>query len=281
MKLSEFNNFSEKKNAFSSRRSISSWNELDEFIKTTLQPGCHFIFRGVNEAKYKIYTSAQRKYIEKDLRLKGKSVNDLLEEELNAIRVQNDKLVPRYLKSMGVDDSDLALLSFLQHYEGVSPLIDFSEDIRISLYFMLDNVNSSYSENDTIQNYMSLYCLLPQTQNTDFDCDGETARNFCSFDFLKQKPRTFIIDKQKDTFGNYVQNVANFNIVAQHGKFVFHLDDDKPLTAGVHCLDIHKSLIPQIKAYLDGAGVTKDMVYPDAKTIAHRAFNQAMEKCNA
>ena len=60
MKLPEYANFDEKNQFFNSKL-INSKSEFDSFYTETVNK-INAIFRGVHEAKYKIYTSAQREW---------------------------------------------------------------------------------------------------------------------------------------------------------------------------------------------------------------------------
>ncbi len=91
------------------------------YMKSRVQKG--FMFRGVNEAKYKMYNSAQRAWIENDLILNDIPYHNLINRRIIDAKSSNGN----YFKKIGiVQDNDLAILSFLQHYEPPTPLLDFT-----------------------------------------------------------------------------------------------------------------------------------------------------------
>lgn len=139
------------------RESIYFKNASEEqlqrhFITMGLDNG--LFFRGVCEAKYKIYTSAQRCWLENEHGKKGLSYINFIEGLLKQIRQNN--LLHDYYTALRVPENDLLYMSLLQHYGQCSPLIDISYSIESSLYFALDGANFKKTTNE-IDNYCSLY----------------------------------------------------------------------------------------------------------------------------
>ena len=281
MKLETYKSLSEKEKIFKSNgySKIDTVAEFDRWYESF--PKIDKIYRGVNEAKFKIYTSAQRSYITNDLQTSGKMVENIIEEELNQIKTVDDNLLKKYFDLLGVVDYDLIYLSFLQHYSGISPLIDFSVDIDKSLFFMQDGLFFSKSGDEEISNYASLYYMESKDEsNIDVpnDMTESIIREKTTFSTMSLETEPIIIQSQKYNFGNKSKlSLANLNLVAQEGRFVFYCNDIKPLEEGIYCVDIHKSLAPYIKGKLEGKGITKESIYPQEESIAKKALQRALE----
>lgn len=116
----------------------------------------HLIFRGVREAKYKNYTSGQRAWITQRLSTTQYTYADFIHQMLCNIR--NNLVLRDYYLALKVIPNDLLYLSFLQHYGGPTPMLDFTHDLDVALFFAYDGVR----ENETryvIGDYVSLYYI--------------------------------------------------------------------------------------------------------------------------
>lgn len=67
------------------------------------------------------------------------------------MRISNNSMV---LSCLCLRKSDLILLTIMQHYGAPTPLLDFSSNINVALYFAAQ-IDSPKSLND----YMSVYSL--------------------------------------------------------------------------------------------------------------------------
>lgn len=146
----------EKRKAFGEKayRQINTAREFDEWY-AKMSSDTALIYRGVKEARYKNYTSAQRKVIIEEL----PNQRQLIQSELDKLRKSHGELLKEYCSSLGMTCSDLYLLSFAQHYGGVSPLLDFSFNLDKALFFMLDEASAKEggAKKGSLDNYMSLY----------------------------------------------------------------------------------------------------------------------------
>ena len=116
-----------------------------------------FIFRGVSEAKYKLYTSAQREWITNEWEQQGISFSEFIGRQLFYTKAG---FIKNYFQSMGIAINDLLLLSFLQHYRAPSPLLDFTTDPEVSLFFALEHMQGISPGSQDIGNYFSIYVIL-------------------------------------------------------------------------------------------------------------------------
>lgn len=166
MKLEQYTSLGEKEKIFRGKyKRINSADEFDKWFS-----GNHGkYFRGINEASFKNYTSAQRLFITRDLNIHGITITDLVKEQVNSLKDVRNGLINSYYKDLlNREPSDLLLLSFAQHQKkGIAPLLDFTLDRRIALFFMIDGCGFSErghssplgNQFEPIENYASLYYL--------------------------------------------------------------------------------------------------------------------------
>jgi len=199
MKLPEYKNFDEKKKVLH-HETIDSVEKFDSWIATfeSLEPvlGLKLVYRGLNEAKYKNYTSAQREWITREwAKVINISYVDFVDKVLTQIR--KDDLLKNYFLSLGIAPNDILYLSFMQHYGMPTPLLDFTKDLRIALFFAMDGMKAEPSSVE-IENYFSIYALKPDDEYVPADtlfADGiETAKGYVK-DFKKEHPGVSLNDE--------------------------------------------------------------------------------------
>ncbi len=122
-----------------------------------------YIFRGVNEAKFKILTSLQVAYSLNNVNtISYAERNELVQIELEHIRENKCKYCQQGQLPNGLEDIDFLYISFLQHFGLYTPVLDFSYNIDKALFFAQDNMKQMTLQND-IDDYVSLYWLQPNT----------------------------------------------------------------------------------------------------------------------
>lgn len=284
MKLETYKTLKEKEQIFGSKcysriDTVAQFKEWYDSFKTENK-----LFRGVNEAKFKIYTSAQRYYITHDLKKSGKEVEDVIEEELKQIKQINNQLLKKYFDLLGVIDHDMLYLSFLQHYSGISPFIDFTTKIDKALFFMQDGVSFGHGCVG-IDNYSSLFFKGPRTKPIkDRKLSEKEIRKKYSFSKMISRANNGVRKKnilfrteELNVGKENISSLANLNVVAQDGRFLFRCNGIEPLEKNISCVDIHKSIIPYIKMELEKKGITKESIYPQEENIAQLALQKALE----
>lgn len=117
------------------------------------KPNC--IFRGIKDAKHKIYTSAQVHSILKKTSIEPRQ---FVTNEIIALKKANGGLLPRYFEALGVDETDFLYLSLLQHYSAKTPFLDFSYSLDKALFFAQDKYKYCLFGND-ISKYVSIYWI--------------------------------------------------------------------------------------------------------------------------
>lgn len=200
MKLKEYSDFAEK-GAMFDIHTINNKDELDRLVLSESKKN-KTVYRGVSEAKYKIYTSAQREWITKELSKTTLKFDDFIEIMISEAKNRRRKLLERYFKSLNHNVNDLLVLSFLQHYGAPSPLLDVTSNIYKSLFFCFYKM--SYTPSDKIiDNYTSLYVF-------------DNIQSICSFLPSKRMAKDMKYKSLKDTpaqsSGNlYLGDISKLN----------------------------------------------------------------------
>lgn len=256
-KLKEWKSLEEKREHFEYSQ-INTDEELDEFMAN---PREDFYFRGLNGARFRLYSSMQRAWIERSLSKRFRyDINAFVQKEINKARKKLDSY-----KEIFHGLKDWEVLCFLQHYGSPTPLIDFTLKLEIALYFASSDVVLKGSD-DEIDEYISVYGveknngqLIDKNQlanltierfrdmGRDFGkIDSELQKKIDSYKNWKYKDILNLLNKKDvDSFGPYsivktnrlvcVDDWSNYkiksnyrtnaNVVAQQGVFVVSKDD--------------------------------------------------------
>ena len=166
-KLKEYSTLEEKEDLFingSSRIQVNlkeAFQILDNFVE---RGKGNFAFRGMNEAKFKLYNSAQRYYLNQELNLQvdpevgiESHYNNFISSMIDECRDWNSGTGKKLLSTYNINEENaLAYLSYMQHYGVPTPFLDFTFDPYTALFFALDNL-SFYPSDNEIDNYFSIY----------------------------------------------------------------------------------------------------------------------------
>lgn len=313
--MNEYSDLISKKEFFKTTHNITSKEELDQWINIELPKiegnrTLHVAFRGVNEAKYKMYNSFQRLWSERNLNALSPSAQDRILDMINHCK---NSVLARYLKRLGVICNDWYILSFLQHYGAASPFLDFSRQFKVALFFACDNVNY-YESNNEIDNYISVYYyknvdVINAFSNSVYAMAREIAadltpnknlasnfwKEYMSFEKVSEIHDWYIVPSYSNSTnisnkrGQKVTTytISNLNSTNQDGEFVCNLDmsvplEEKIIKGGVKyicCLNIHKGLVPYIvKNHLGGSiDIARKKYYKQEVDIANDAVQHALE----
>jgi hypothetical protein len=264
-KLFEYKSHDEKKENFTIKF-INSKEELDTLINSFSSPS-KSIWRGINESKFKHYTSLQRFWIENDF-------SDDIEEVLKYIdfiekdcKEWNGKLLENYFKNYNSEKTTLfSILSILRHYGAPTPFLDWTRNPEVALFFSANDSRNDIS-NSKIDNYFCLYELKENHQinqfnykkiagnywkleeksilelnkispekNPDYIFDFTNAYlndNFILKDRLKNNLKYFSIeDSHDDNLKFFINN--NYNITNQSGLFILNFHPKVPLENAIN-----------------------------------------------
>lgn len=115
----------------------------------------HF-YRGQREAIWQLYTTGQRKWIDDRLHESEESYATFMQRMVANARTMHGGLLVKYLERIGMDPaSDIAVLSFLQHHGGPTPLQDWTYSFANAVFFALDGLRKD--GNAEADNYCSVY----------------------------------------------------------------------------------------------------------------------------
>lgn len=169
-------NVKDPKKTFEHYMCITEAEEFDKWYKSYFRK-TKYLFRGIKEAKYKNFTSAQRLYYTNDYLDDGPS--DLVQAHLKEMRKVQNGILQKYCDSLGIPCTDLFLLSCSQHHKnGISPFLDFTSDLKTALYFMCDGAQfpicgAGSDKKDDVNNFMSIYSISADEQiSTQLMCDA-------------------------------------------------------------------------------------------------------------
>lgn len=268
-----------------------------------------FIFRGVGEAKFKIYTSAQRDWIINDMsEWAGKPylefINDLIKKAYDKPLLTK---VFNYYK-LKINQRDFPTLSILQHYGAPTPLIDFTYNLDVALYFATEYCQPSLSSNK-IDQYFSINIIDRNIQMKGellnlMQINGGAFMKLSSFYEWATSPNAFfyITDfenkfnrRSKKGFQDQRPLTILFNqrIIPQEGLFVFNPSPTMPLEdrfnlpkegSNLHlkkmtCINIKKSLSDYVRRRIKkpGSDVDKLFIYPQLDDYAKHVENEILD----
>lgn len=153
-----YNSFDEKAARFKNNFKIDKIDELDEMINA-LQKDNNNLYRGINTATYKLYSSSQVQWMLSNA-INTKDVDAYYKFIVDCIDViRKDDTVKHYIDSINFDN-DLYVLALMQHFGIPTPMIDFSHSILNALFFAYDKSNMNISgTQDQLSDYISIYVI--------------------------------------------------------------------------------------------------------------------------
>ncbi|SOD99786.1 FRG domain-containing protein [Spirosoma fluviale] len=309
MKTEEYGNFEEKGDIFHNGGVKICFNvdQMFDLLENLIKRE-DFIFRGCPEAKYKIYNSAQRYYIGNELykQVKAEDMNkhytEFISNLIEECKNWNNSTVSNLLLNSGINGNNcIPYLSFMQHYGVPTPLIDFTYDPYVALFFAIDG--ETYKPSDVeIDNYFSLYYTFQSMgafAGWQATFDEKFKNNALTYDELSYNEMQILTPKRAE-----LGIINNTNIINQKGLFFYNNDPTLPLEENylefiqylkkemgedkmkefaitetlLNCINFHKSLIPYIKKKLDDLGITREYIYPDFYRMKDKALTSASIK---
>ena len=261
-----YSDFDEKEKYFSQSDYINTIEDLYSFVEKH-KYNREFFFRGVNEAKYKLFTSAQRKWLLENVKVHSGSLsyNSFIDCLIYQFYRTRGNLMERYFKSLGLPTNDMNALCYMQHYGAPTPLLDFTTRVNVALYFATLDVE--YKNTNSIDDYFSLY-LLEQTN----EHIVEYKERYNKLSKLTNQNKLYLVNiKSKSCKCPHFLNLApnNLNMIAQSGVLLMNYHEFEPIESmsRIRCVNIHKSLVSNIHYYLSQKRITKRQLFPNPSDV--------------
>lgn len=293
--LNVYEDLQSKKKYFLTNDEVNTEQEWDAFVKRI--KGDNFVFRGVKDYSWKMYSSLQRDWDERHQVGSFNRINKRFTDHYSFAQylvdvVKESSELTCFLSGDGIEINSMALL---QHYEYPSMLIDFSYDLEVALFFMTENVTADYcslyyinAENQFLNNctledintealkkieeMASQYDLkYSQYINMLKDLKDLPISEYKRIDYIVVRGGTNnpTVSKSTDLGVQYTYNFINPRMNQQKGLFFLNTTKDTPLEellekkqyVFINCVNVCKNVVSHIKNNYVSPNVTKDSLY--------------------
>jgi hypothetical protein len=263
--LPMYEDFESKREYFSNGHKpsfiIDTKDELDRWFKDVdeedksqkRKSATALIYRGMTEAKYKIFTASQRLWIRENMtQWAGKPYLEFINDVIQTAK--ESKLINTVFKIYNYNDkeSDFPILSLLQHYGAPTSLIDWSYNQNVAIFFGVNGIKKSESpRTKQIDNYFSVYRINKTNYFGEFlnirDILPKEYPNPSLSHFFEQGDSQ---DTIKDSTSNTVYYLSDFEYRGEStgkrkGNPFLRIRTGKPLTSA-----FNQNIIPQVGLFI-------------------------------
>jgi hypothetical protein len=155
--ISEYLSTIQKENNFD-QINIGTIEQFDR-IYNEFSKKSDMLFRGQREAKWMLYSKLQRFWVTENLTKTEINYQKFLEKlVVEGKKKYGDKIFELYKTPNADTENDIAVLSYLQHHGCPTPLLDWTYEFNIALYFALDGLELPKGSAE-IEEYVSVYFI--------------------------------------------------------------------------------------------------------------------------
>ncbi len=179
-----------QKNLFFEQVKIDTKEQVDELFEKYSDVK-DILFRGQKEAKWRLYSSLQRKWIWENMEDSGVDFHSFLERIVKNGRIAAKDNITNIFNDINEDTlNDIAILGYLQHHDCPTPLLDWTYNFETAMFFGVDGLEDNESPRE-IDHYFSIYFL----EEVHFENGGmkaiineglQTIGEIIKLDFIKQ-----------------------------------------------------------------------------------------------
>jgi hypothetical protein len=155
-----FSNGQKESFVIDTKTALDNWfnnMQLEEKLESEIDPTA-WIYRGMTEAKHKLLTSSQRLWISHEMsQWANKNYIEFISDLVD--KANENTLINQVFKLYNYTrrDREFPILSLLQHYGAPTPLMDWTYNNNVALFFATDYLKKEKESRAKIDDYFSLY----------------------------------------------------------------------------------------------------------------------------
>ncbi len=232
-------------------KTFTKLEEVQDWVFKMMKEGKNFIYRGQSNYEWKLESTFIREY--KKRFKKSNYTNNELFIFLKIFFIKKFKFLREQLNQKG---EELSLLGKMQHYGNNTPLIDFTEDILVSLWFAASDSYDDISNSDP--HYFKIFYFRTNQEDIEFELDI----NKIEFEEIK-----ILKFRTNQKFGRSI---------SQKSIFIF---DTLNLDEKIKSICISYNLRVSIISWLNSLGLNAISLFPDDEGVFKSYDYFSAEKC--
>lgn len=259
---------SDKSDIFAQNIFIRNVAELEKYLTDIESCQEHFLFRGMCDSSYKMYSSLQRNWIQvSDLILSLGTTN--YAEAIKKIEYNSRKseVFRYYFENNNIAPNRMLLSSFLLNNGMLSHAISFTCSLKRAVSFAIKDAGDvTEGKNNLLSEYFSIYFFpirfINETKDNfkdTFLCIYQLSSKSSKEGFELKLMSPHLYNFQEGIFLNGIvfgKFMSDDSMFSKDDLFVLNNDSDRPFaellyrefhSMPIGCLNIHKKLIPYIK----------------------------------
>ena len=236
-----------------------TWLQYKQWISSNMQNGYQYLFRGQENPDWRLQTSFHR--------IIQNNPNMTLQIYLqNIIPELNNILISQGFENHFIyDQVNLnSLLAKLQHHGFPTPLLDWTYNPYIAIYFAIENIMSHDNIGEfSIFIFDNIQWITTNLQPIDLLSPNQFVSTF--------KPN--YSNNPRIITQNSILTITNINDIQEYLVKAGRIQGKSFL----YKINIQKNEIPLIKQDLEAMGITKRKLFPDLDTLCNEMKNNFFE----